>query len=154
MAYRIEVQDVLQLIVPVVGHRFASGTGLDASLVQVLHSYQPRRESFERLVARLKDHLFSVLYAHLGSAMLLQLENGQVRRILLSDVDDMADRLSGLALMALPSGLISLDQLRQMAMCEGSLGAMHALYCLYGAQLPEMEQQTLTRILRENGVIA
>ena len=154
MAYRVEAQDVLQTLAPVLGVRFVRGTGLDEQAAHVLRGYQPRRESFDRLVARLKDCVFACIYAQLGSAMLLQLEDGRVRRIMLADVDYMADLLSGLALMALPSGEITLEQLRQLAMCEGSLGAMHALYRRYGDSLPEMEGQTIARILRDNGVIA
>lgn len=152
MAYRIESQDVLQMLSPVLGTRFPQGTGLDERMAQVLMQYQPRREPFDRLLARLKDHLFSGVYAHLGSAMLLQLEDGRVRRITLADIEYLADLLSGLALLALPGGEVSLESLREMAMCSGSLGAMLALLHRYGDSLPAMERETLTRILRENGV--
>ena len=125
---------------------------MDEQAAQALRGFQPRKESLARLVARLKDGLFGCVYAQLGSAMLLQLEDGRVRRILLADIEYMADLLSGLALMALPGGDITLEQLREMAMSGGSLGAMYALYRRYGDSLPEMEVQTLARILRENGV--
>lgn len=154
MAYQIDPRDVLQALRPVLGERFAHGSGLDEQVTQVLRAWQPRRESFERLVARLKDSIFSGVYGYLGSAMLLQLEDGRIRRIMLTDIEYMADLCSGLALMALPAGQVSLEQLRQEAMSGGSLGAMHALLRRYGDSLPELERQTITRILRENHVIA
>lgn len=153
MAYRINPQDVLNALIPVLGERFPRGTGLDGQLAQLLAAWQPRREPFDRLLGRLTDCIFSGVYAHLGSAMLLQLEDGRVRRIMLADVEYLADVCSGFALMALPSGEITLEALRQMAMCDGSLGAMHALLVRYGDSLPEMERETIARILRENGVI-
>ncbi len=152
MAYRIETQDVLNVLSPVLGVRFPHETGLDEHLAQVMCAWQPRRESFDRLLARLKDSLFSGVYAYLGSAMLLQLEDGRVRRIMLTDIDYLVDLCSGLLLMALPANEVSLEQTRQMAMADGSLGAMFALLRRYGDSLPEPERQTLARILRENGV--
>lgn len=152
MAYRITNEDVLQLLSLVLGTRFPLGTGLDERMTQVLISYQPRRESFDRFLARLKDNLFTGIYAHLGSAMLLQLEDGRVRRVMLEDIDYLADLCSGLALLSLPGGEVSLESLRELAMCSGSLGAMYALLRRYGDALPAMEQETLARILRENGV--
>ena len=152
MAYRIEPQNVMNMLTPVLGARFAQGAGIDARVAQVLSGYQPRRESFDRLLARLKDAIFSGVYAHLGSAMLLQLEDGRVRRIMLDDIDYLADLCSGLALMAQPSGEVTLEMLRQLAMGSGSLGAMYALLRRYGDALPAMERDTLQRILRENGV--
>ncbi|MBQ2953805.1 MAG: hypothetical protein IJE07_09670 [Clostridia bacterium] len=154
MTYRISPTDVLQLLAPALGVRFPRETGLDERVAQALLSYQPRRESFDRLLARLKDNIFAGVYQHLGSAMLLQLEDGRVRRIMLADIDHLADLCSGLALMAQPPGAVTLEMLRELAMCNGSLGAMYALVRRYGDSLPAMERDTLARILRENGVSA
>ena len=118
----------------------------------MLCSYQPRREDRSVFLARLKDRIFGGIYDYLGSAMLLQLEDGRVRRIMLEAIDYLADLCGGLALMALPSGEVTLEMLRQLAMGNGSLGAMYALLRRYGDALPAMERDTLARILRENGV--
>ena len=154
MAHAITAEEVLRILSPVLGERFPHQTGLDEQAAQVLRAWQPAREPFEELVHRLQECLFGGVYAYLGSAMLLQLEDGRVRRILLGDIEYLTDLCSGLALMALPSGAVSLEELRQMAMSGGSLGAMHALLRRYGDSLPEMERATVERILRENGVIA
>lgn len=151
MLRTITADNVLRLMQPVLGQRFPLGTGLTEQTARLLQGYQPHRESFGELTHRLQECIFSCLYAHLGSAMLLQLEDGRVRRILLQDVEYLTDLCGGLVLMALPAGDISLEQLRQMAMSGGSLGAMQALLYRYGDSLPEMERETLHRILRENG---
>lgn len=152
MAYNIDAQSVLQVMSPVLGVRFANGTGLDEQTAQVLRSYQPRREDRAVFLARLKDRIFGGIYNYLGSSMLLQLEDGRVRRIMLEDIDYLVDVCFGVLLLALPAGEISLEELRGMAMGEGSLGAMRALLTRYGDSLPEMEQMTLRRILLENGL--
>ena len=85
MAYRIDPADIVQVMRPVLGERFPVGTGLAETAAQVLRGYQPRREERSVFLARLKDRIFSGIYEYLGSAMLLQLEDGRVRRILLSD---------------------------------------------------------------------
>lgn len=151
MLRSITADDVLRLMQPVLGARFPRGTGLDEQTAQLLRAYQPRRESFDSLLHRLQECIFSGVYAYLGSAMLLQLEDGRVRRIMLQDVEHLTDLCSGLVLMTLPAGEVTLEQLRQMAMSGGSLGAMQALLHRYGDALPEMERQTIERILRENG---
>ena len=152
MAYRIDPADIVQVMRPVLGERFPVGTGLAETAAQVLRGYQPHREERSVFLARLKDRIFSGIYEYLGSAMLLQLEDGRVRRILLSDVDDLVDSCFGVLLLALPGSEVSLEELRQMAMGEGSLGAMRALLVRYSDSLPEMEQATLRRILLENGL--
>ncbi len=152
MAYRIDPDVICRVMSPVLGGRFPRAAGLDETAAQVLRSYQPRREDRAVFLARLKDRIFGGIYDRLGSSMLLQLEDGRVRRILLSDVDYLVDMCFGVLLLELPCSEVSLEELRQMAMAEGSLGAMRALLVRYGDSLPEMEQFTLRRILLENGV--
>lgn len=152
MAYRIDVQDVLKVMTPVLGERFARGTGLDAQIAQVLAAWQPRREERSVFLARLKDRIFGGIYSYLGSAMLLQLEDGRVRRVLLGDVDYLVDVCFGVLLCAMPPCDIAAEELRQMAMGEGSLGAMRALLLRCGDTMPDMERETYRRILLENGL--
>ena len=152
MSYQISAEAVCRVMTPVLGERFTHGTGLDDQVAQVLCSYQPRREDRSVFLARLKDRIFGGIYDYLGSAMLLQLEDGRVRRVLLEDIDRLTDLLSGLLLMTLPGSEVSMEELRQRAMLGGSLGAMQALLRRYGDSLPELERAMLTRILVENGV--
>ena len=152
MAYRIDPGAVLRAMSPVLGERFPHATGLDQSVAQVLAGYQPRQENLSVFLARLKDRIFGGIYDYLGSAMLLQLEDGRVRRILLSDVDYLVNVCFGVLLLELRGHEISLEELRELAMVDGSLGAMRALLVRYGDSLPEMEQATLRRILLENGL--
>lgn len=147
----ITAADVMEILAPVLGERFPRHTQLDAQLAALISARLPQRGSIDERLHSLHDCLLRTLYEQLGAAMLLQLEDGRVRRILLEDVDHLTDLCGGLLLMTLPGDAISLEELRQRAMAGGSLGAMHALLRRYGDSLPEMERVTMERILLENG---
>ena len=151
MTRPITAQDDLTRLSPVLGVRFPTVTQLDEQLARILSACPRRRERIDACLQSLHDCLLGCLYENLGSAMLPQLEDGRVRRILLEDIDRLTDLLSGLLLMALPGSEVSMEELRQRAMLGGSLGAMQALLCRYGDSLPEMERATIARILTENG---
>lgn len=147
----ITAADVMEILAPVLGERFPRCTQLDGQLTTLINAPLPHRGSIDDRLRSLHDCLLRTLYEQLGAAMLLQLEDGRVRRILLEDIDRLTDLCGGLHMMTLPGNVISLEELRQRAMAGGSLGAMHALLRRYGDSLPEMERATLERILLENG---
>lgn len=148
----ITAADVMPILTPVLGERFPRGTQLDEQLAALLSARLPQRGSIDDRLRSLHDCILRCLYEQLGAAMLLQLEDGRVRRIMLEDVDYLTDLCGGLLLTNLPGDVISLEELRHRAMVGGSLGAMAALLRRYGDSLPEMERLTLSRILQENGV--
>lgn len=151
MTRPITAADVLTILTPVLGERFPCHMQLHEQLARIINTRIPPRGSIEDRLRSLHDCLLNCLYSQLGATMLLQLEDGRVRRIRLEDVDHLTDLCGGLLLMTLPGNAISLEELRHRAMAGGSLGAMYALLRRYGDSLPEMERAMLERILQENG---
>lgn len=150
MAYPIRTAEVRRVLQPVLGTRFTSETDLCERIAETLRHYPPARVTIDALCRQLKEMIFGTLYEYLGQQMLLQLENGVIRRILLQDVDFMVDECLGVLLGAMQPPEVSLESLRAFSMQQGSLSAMRLLLERYGDQLPEMEQEMLRRIIREN----
>ncbi|MGN0794968.1 MAG: hypothetical protein ACI4MG_10935 [Aristaeellaceae bacterium] len=150
MPYTIRVSEVRRVLQPVLGLRFVTETSLCDHVAEILRGYRPARETPQMLQRQLKERIFSDLYALLGQQMLLRMENGVVRRILLRDVDFMVDECWGVLLDAMPPQELSLEGLRESAMTQGSLSAMRVLLERFGDQLPDLEREMLRRIIREN----
>lgn len=150
MAYPIRTNEVRRVLQPVLGTRLTMETALCEHAAETLRRHQPGRETPETLRRLLKEGIFADLYELLGHQMLLRLDNGAVRRILLKDVDFMVDECIGVLLDVMQPPDVSLEGLRAYAMQEGSLSAMRVLLERFGTQLPDMEREMLTRIIREN----
>lgn len=150
MAYPIRTTEVRRVMQPVLGTRITSQTPLCEQVAEVLRHYRPARETADELCVRLKDVIFGSLYELLGHQMMLQMDNGAVRRIFLRDVDYLVDESVGLLLGAMEESEISLEGLRAYAMEQGSLAAMRVMLQRYGNELSAMEREMLQRIIREN----
>ena len=150
MAYSIRTSDVRRALSPVLGVRFTEETPLCEQAAELLRSYRSSRMTMEELCRQMKNVIFGSLFELLGHQMLLRLESGVVRRILLQDVDFMVDQAVGVLLGAMEPPEITLEWLRSFAMERGSLAAMQLLLTRYDHALPEMEKEMLRRILREN----
>lgn len=150
MANPILTEEVQRVLSPVLGLRFTQGTALCEQVAALLRGYHPARMTTDDLCRALKNCIFGCLYELLGHQMLLQMDNGVVRRILLQDVDFMVDEAFGVLLETLQPPEITLESLRALAMERGSLSAMRLLLTRYDHALPEMEKEMLRRILREN----
>ncbi|MBQ8202153.1 MAG: hypothetical protein IJZ74_10365 [Clostridia bacterium] len=150
MAIPIRTADVRRVLQPMLGTRFVSETALCDHAAELLRRYAPGRTTLEELARHVRDGLFGDLYELLGQHMTLQLDNGVYRRILLSDVDRMADDVMGVLLDVLSGAELTLNGLRDYAMSTGSLSAMRVLLQRYDHQLSGMEKELLRRIIREN----
>lgn len=150
MTYPIRITQVRRALQPVLGTRFVTETALCDRAAEILRAYNPRRVTAEGLCRQLKELIFSELYELLGHQMLLRLENGAVRRILLRDVDFMVDEVVGVLLEVLQPPEITLEGLRGFAMQRGSLAAMRVMLERFGDEMDEMEKEMLRRIIREN----
>lgn len=150
MAYPIRTSEVRRVLQPVLGTRLTTETALCEHAAETLRRHQPGRETPQTLQRLLKERIFADLYELLGYQMLLRLDNGAVRRILLKDVDFMVDECLGVLLDAMQPPDVTLEGLRAFAMQEGSLSAMRVLLERFGTQLPDMEREMLQRIIREN----
>lgn len=151
MANPIRTAEVRRVFQPTLGTRFVSETPLCDRVAEMLRRYAPGRTTLPELTRHIRDGIFSDLYEMLGQHMSLQLDNGVCRRILLRDVDMLADEAIGVLLSVLPEGDMPLEALRAYAMDTGSLAAMRLLLERYGKDLAPMERDLLRRILRENG---
>ena len=150
MPYAIRTADVRAALSPILGLRFVTETPLCDQTADLLRAYRPPRMTLEDLTRQVKNSIFGCLFELLGHQMLLRLENGAVRRILLQDVDFMVDQALGVLLEAMPPSEISLEWLRGYAMERGSVAAMRVLLSRYGDALPEPEKEMLRRIISEN----
>lgn len=150
MAYPIRTVEVQRVFRPVLGTRLTSETWLCERVAELLRGHRPGRTTMEALCAQLKNLIFGDLYELLGAQMLLQTDNGAVRRIMLRDVDFMVDEALGVLLDVMGPPEITLEGLRAFAMERGSLSAMRVLLERYGDALPDMEKEMLRRIIREN----
>lgn len=152
MAYPIKTQEVRRVLQPVLGTRFVTETALCEHAAALLRAHQPDRATWQELNRLLKEQIFSDLYELLGHQMLLRLESGAVRRILLQDVDFMVDEAVGVLLDVMEE--LTMTELRAFAMERGSLAAMRVLLERFGSQLAPMEAEMLQRIIRENHPMA
>lgn len=150
MAYSIRTAEVQRVFRPVLGGRLTSETWLCERVAELLRGYRPSRTTMDGLCAQLKNLIFGELYELLGTQMLLQMDNGAVRRIMLRDVDFLVDEAAGVLLDVMAPPEITLEGLRAFAMERGSLAAMRVLLERYDDALPEMEKEMLRRIIREN----
>ncbi len=150
MAYAIRTNEIRRVLQPVLGTRLVMETALCEHAAELLRRHKPGRETPDELLRLLKERIFADLYDLLGHQMLLRMDNGVVRRILLRDVDFMVDECLGVLLDAMNPPEITLEGLRAFAMERGSLSAMRVLLERYGEELPEMEREMLRRIIREN----
>ncbi len=151
MAIPIRTADVRRVFQPVLGTRFVSDTSLCGHVAEMLRRYAPGRTTLQELAKHVHSVIFSDLYELLGQHMTLVLDNGVHRRILLMDIDRLADEAMGVLLSVLQEEELPMPLLRAYAMDTGSLAAMRLLLACYGEELSPMEQDVLKRILRENG---
>lgn len=150
MAYPIRTNEIRRVLQPVLGTRLVTETALCEHAAELLRRHQPGRETPDDLLRQLKERIFADLYDLLGHQMLLRMDNGVVRRILLRDVDFMVDECLGVLLDAMNPPEITMAGLRAFAMERGSLSAMRVLLERFGEELPDMEREMLRRIIREN----
>lgn len=150
MAYPIRTAEVRRVMQPVLGTRLTAETPLCEKVAEVLRQYRPARATADELCDQIKDVIFGALYELLGYQMMLQMDNGSVRRIFLRDVDYLVDESVGLLLGVMEEPEITLEGLRAYAMERGSLAAMRVMVTRYGHELSAGEKEMLQRIIREN----
>ncbi len=142
-----EVKDALSLSQ---GSELADLPGLLDSIAGNLNSCSPEKESFFSLRARIEDLLFNLLYNCLGPGMTFRKPNGEYRRILISDLPDLADALLFPLFFSMRPHSGNYQLLHSYWMSTGSLSAMRTLYLAYRTSLPEGERGLIERIVQEN----
>ena len=150
MAITSRPEDVRAALEPMLGTRFVLATPICGDTAYCLSLYAPSCMTLDDMYARVKECIFGCLYDTLGQGMVLTLENGVRLRLRLKDVDTLADAALGVLLDALPGAQLPLEFLRGYALDSGLLCAMRVLLQRYGAVLPSLDREMLTRIIREN----
>ncbi len=116
------------------------------ALAEILRGWMPRRASPEALDAALQDVLIRHLRRTLGAQMLI-LDGIRWRRVRTTDLDDAADRLTGLALAALPENEESYELVRDRAVRGGSVSAMECLTKRFAACQSSEERAMIAKVL-------
>ncbi|MDD6049683.1 MAG: hypothetical protein PUC00_00175 [Clostridiales bacterium] len=150
MSIPIKTAAVRAALEPLLGTRFVSITPLCENATHCLSLYAPSCMTLEDMFTRVRECIFGDLYEALGPGMLLTLENGVRLRLRMMDIDTLADEALGVLMDALPGDQLPLEFLRGYALQSGRLCAMRVLLQRYGAGMPSLEREMLSRIIREN----
>ncbi len=150
MPVAISTYSVKCVLRPYLGSDMVDGTGIAEEAAHVLRSYAPYRDTLEDLSERLSNTLFDVLYSTLGPRMTIRLDNGEMVRIMMKDLPDMADAVLGALFDTMTVYSVNFQTLKDYSMRTGSLSAMRVLYQKYDDfQSPE-EKALMARIIRDN----
>lgn len=144
----IAPEKVVETLRPWLGSSFLARSGkLCERAAFTLFSFQPRRDALARLAQALDNALFMAVREDTGGRMALEMDNGQLIRLRISDFSLMADELLYLLFQLLPRDPSNQAMIREYSMRSGSLSALRALYLLFrDLQTPE-ETETLRRVI-------
>lgn len=150
MPMPIPTEAVRQALVPALGSEALQQTGLADTAANLLRAYSPYRTTLMELGEGLCNRLFNDLYALLGPRMTVRLDDGQLRRIPLQALPEIADDVMGVLFDAMTITPDHQQALTEYAMHQTSLSAMRVLLLKYGASMDEMEKDIIRRIIRDN----
>lgn len=150
MPMPIPTEAVRQALVCTLGSEVVQQTRLADTAASLLRAYSPYRATLMKLNEGLCNRLFNDLYALLGPRMTVRLDNGQLRRIPLQALPEIADDVMGVLFDAMTITPDHQQALTEYAMHQTSLAAMRVLLLKYGAGMAEMEKDILRRIIRDN----
>lgn len=149
MPMSVTERQVKEVLRPRLGTALVEQTELCASLASLMSTFAPYRDTFEGMTEQVERLLFDGLYDLLGPNMTLRLDDGQVRRIRMRELPELADEAMGAMFEAMQVYSVNYRNLKDYSMRAASLSAMRVLYQRYGAfQAPE-ERTLLERIIRE-----
>ena len=132
------------------GSALADDPGFYGEIVSLLRSWSPWKHTFRDFSRLLEDRLFNALYERLGPGMTLLLDNGTRRRILMSDLPSLSDRMMYPLFASLKPYSVNYENLRTYWMETGSPAAMRALYLFFSGFLPDQDRLMIERTVREN----
>ena len=147
MAYLVDGAALREALTPYLGAHFVTQTRLCDHAAEALRQYVPGKTSLAEITETVRRAIFQDLYEALGVEMVLQLENGTRLRIMLRDVQTLADEAVGVMLERMTEAEMPLPELRNHAMQHESLAAMRQML---KRNLMPMEREMLARIVREN----
>lgn len=145
----IRTEQVRKALRPRLGSDIVDATDVADCAADVLRAYAPYRDTLEQLAERMGNALFGSLYRTLGPRMTVRLDQGDMVRIRLQDLPEVADDAMGALFESLTVYSVSYDLLKEYSMRSGSLSAMRVLYQRYDDfQSPE-EKRIIARIVRD-----
>lgn len=149
MPVAIQTDKVREALRPRVGSDMVKETDIVERAAHALRSYAPYRDTLEDLADQISNVLFDCLYGTLGPSMTVRLDGGQMTRIHIHDLPDLADDVLGAYFESMPVYSVSYATLKDYSLRTGSLNAMRVLYQCYDAfQSPE-EKALMARIIRD-----
>lgn len=150
MPVAITTYSVKCVLRPYLGSDLVDGTPIADEAVHVLRSYAPYRDTLEELAQRLSNVLFDGLYSVLGPRMTVRLDGGELIRIRMQDLPDVADAVMGALFDSMTVYSVNFQTLKDYSLRTGSLSAMRVLYQKYDDFQSREEKALMARIIRDN----
>lgn len=150
MSAAISTYHVKRALQPFLGSELVDATSIAEEAAHVLRSYVPYRESLEQLAQRVTDALFNGLYASLGPHMRIRLDSGEITRIRMQDLPDVADAVMGVLFDGMTVYSVSFQTLKDYSLRTGSLSAMRVLYQKYDEFQSSEEKALMAQIIRDS----
>lgn len=146
----IRLSEVRHALRPCLGSAMVDGTDIAEQAAQAMRSFASYRDTFESLAERVANVLFNALYSALGPSMTVQLDDGRLSRIRISDLPGIADECLYVLFSSMAVYSVTYQNLKDYAMRAGSISAMRVLWEKYDAFQSAEEKQLLARVVREN----
>ncbi len=146
----VTAEQVAQVLRPSLGAAVLEQTGLCEGAARLLLRFAPYRETLEDLARRVESYLFDTLYGFLGDDMTVMTDGGELRRIRMRDLPQLADDVMGVLFDSMQVYSITYEKLKDYSLRSGSLSAMRVLYQKFDAFQPAEEKELIARIIRDN----
>ena len=98
----------------------------------------------------MESYLFDTLYGYLGDDMTVKTDSGELRRIRMRELPQLADDVMGVLFDSMQVYSITYTKLKDYSLHAGSLSAMRVLYQKFDAFQPPEEKELIARIIRDN----
>ncbi len=149
MAIPVDVKDVERVLRPWLGTMLLSSSALSQDVARTVMDYAPYRQTFQELKAALDHDLLTGVNRLTGGSMCVVLDDYSTRRLLLKDMDWMADDLMGLVFDSLSTFSANFTKLNDYALHEESLAAMRVLYQKYHDFFSKDQYEFLITMIRK-----
>lgn len=143
----IRAEDVSLILQRRLGPAAMAMPEMTRTLTELLNGLKSGVPAFSVLAEKIGETLFDGLYALLGPGMKIRLDDGSVRRVMLSELEKTADELLFLIMERLPVNDENCRELRDYFMRCGSVAAARVLSLHFMTCLDEKESALICRML-------
>lgn len=150
MSATISTYGVKCALRPYLGTQVVDYTPVAEEVAHTLRSYAPFRDTLEMLSQRVRDVLFDELYSILGPRMTLRLDSGELTRIHMQELPQVADAAMGVLFDGMTVYSVNYQTLKDYSLRTGSLSAMRVLYQKYDEFQSREEKALMARIIRDS----